>query len=52
MIRVSLTKRPVARQAVVGHDPVLADALELGVDARHLAVPGQRDRHVLCPSDR
>ena len=42
-MRWPLTKRPVARQAVVGGGPLVAEALELGVQARDLGVPLQRD---------
>ena len=43
---------PVAGEAVVDHDPVAADGLELGVQARDLGVPRERDVALGAPADR
>ena len=43
---------PVARELVVGHDPVGPDPLELGVQARDLAVPAERHVVTRATADR
>jgi hypothetical protein len=40
------------REAVVADDPIRAHLHELGMQARHLVVPGQRDIARRPPADR
>ena len=42
----------VGRQPVVDDRPFAAEALELGVQPRHLSVPGDRDARLGAPADR
>ena len=48
---LAVDERAVARQAVVGHRPGVADALELGVHARDAVVPVQRQVDALAAPD-
>ena len=45
-------KGPVARETLVGEDPVLADALELGMHPGDLAVPRDADQGIVAAPDR
>src|SRR5262249_54495143 len=45
-------ERAVTREAVVDHRPILADALEQRMRARHLEVPRQGDLRVGGAADR
>ncbi len=42
----------VPRQAVIDDRPFTAEALELGVQARHLSVPGDREARLRAAADR
>ena len=48
---LAVDEGPVARQAVVGHRPGVADVLELGVHARDPLVPVQREVDALAAPD-